>query len=235
VTSKSPAPRIVALGGGAFEPANLALNAYILTRARRRTPSVCFIPTASGDSDSSIAKFYATFASLRCRPRHVTLFTRTPDLASILPDQDVIFVGGGNTKSMLAAWREWQVPQILRRAWQSGAVLAGVSAGAICWFRTGITDSWAGRLATLRCLGWLPGVCCPHYDGEADRRPAVHRLVTTREVRAVLALDDGVGAYFEGCRLVRVLSARPKAAAYDVRLRRGRVVETPFRVVRLRP
>jgi peptidase E len=134
---------------------------------------------------------------------------------------------------MLAVWREWQVPQILRSAWRSGTVLAGVSAGAICWFRFGITDSWAGRIAPLRCLGWLRGACCPHYDGEAERRPAVHHLVAAREVPAVLALDDGVGAHFEGHRLVRVVSARAKAGAYDVRLRRGRVVETALPVVRL--
>jgi peptidase E len=230
---REPPIRIIALGGGAFEPGNVALNRYILGRARRRTPSVCYVPTASGDADSSIAKFYATFAGLRCRPSHVTLFTRTPDLAAVLPAQDVIFVGGGNTKSMLAAWREWQVPQILRRAARSGSVLAGVSAGAICWFRIGITDSWAGRIASLPCLGWLPGACCPHYDGEADRRPVVHHLVAGREVPAVLALDDGVGAHFEGRRLARVVSTRTKAGAYDVRLRRGRVVETALPVARL--
>jgi peptidase E len=230
---KSPTRQIIAVGGGAFEPDNVALNRYILARARRATPSVCFIPTASGDADSAIARFYTAFARLKCRPTHVTLFTRTPNLREILPAQDVIFVGGGNTKSMLAAWREWQVPQILRRAWRSGTVVAGVSAGAICWFRTGITDSWADRLAPLPCLGWLPGACCPHYDGEAERRPAVHRLVAARIVPRVLALDDGVGAHFVGRRLLRVVSTRREAGAYDVGWKRGRVTERPLPVTRL--
>lgn len=233
VKPTSVVPRIIAIGGGAFEPDNMALSRYILARARRRTPSVCYIPTASGDADSTIARFYAAFSRLRCKPQHVTLFTRTPDLAAILPAQDVIFVGGGNTKSMLAAWREWQVPQILGRAWRSGTVLAGVSAGAICWFRVGITDSWADRIAPLPCLGWLPGACCPHYDGEAERRPSVHRLVADREVPRVLALDDGVAAHFEGRRLAQIVSPRAKAGAYDVHLRRGHVVETALPMVRL--
>jgi dipeptidase E len=91
-------------------------------------------------------------------------FARTPDLKEVLLAQDMICVGGGNTKSLLAVWREWQLPALLRRAWLSGIVLAGVSAGAICWFEFGVTDSWANRLAGLPCLSFLPGTCCPHYD-----------------------------------------------------------------------
>jgi dipeptidase E len=210
--------QIIALGGGGFtaQPENLALDTYILEQARRPNPGVCFLPTATGDSDAYIARFYEAYSKLDCRPTSVKLFTRTPDLESILLAQDVIYVGGGNTRSMLAVWREWGVPDLLRRAWESGIVLAGVSAGAICWFDYGITDSWARELRTLPCLGMVPGTCCPHYDGEIERRPALHRFVASGDVPAALALDDGVGAHFMGRALHRLVSARPSASAYRV-------------------
>ena len=181
----------------------------------------------------TFARFYEAMARYRCRLSHVTFFDRTPDLKAVLPTQDVIYVGGGNTKSMLAVWREWKVPELLRRAWRSGTVLAGVSAGAMCWFETGVTDSWAGRLAGLPCLGLLPGTCCPHYDGEPERRPALHRLVSKGTVPKALALDDGVAAHFVGHELVRVVSSRATAAAHQVRRHRSRSVETSLPVVRL--
>jgi peptidase E len=98
------------------------------------------------------------------------IFKRTPDLRAFLLNQDVIYVGGGNTKSMLVVWRDWGLPELLREAWEKGIVLTGVSAGAICWFEQGVTDSWAGELRPFDCLGFLPGSCCPHYDGEGNRR-----------------------------------------------------------------
>ena len=226
---------IIAMGGGGFlmEPENAALDQYVLSQARRRNPAVCFVPTAGGDSDSAIGRFYAAFTKLRCRPTHRQLFDRTPDLRTFFAAQDVIYVGGGNTKSMLAVWREWQIPELLRRAWRAGTVLAGVSAGAICWFDRGITDSWAGRLRPLPCLGFLPGTCCPHYDGEAERRPAVHRLVSRQTVGNVLALDDGAAAHFIGRKLARIVTSRPTAGAYRVQRTGRQTVEIPLAVRRL--
>jgi peptidase E len=232
---KTPKRQIIAMGGGSFtvEPENPALELYILAQARRSNPSVCFVPTASGDADSYISKFYAAYSKLRCRPTHLKFFDRTPDLRKLLLAQDVIYVGGGNTKSMLGVWREWQFPGLLRRAWNSGTVLAGISAGAICWFETGVTDSWAGRLAPLPCLGWLPDACCPHYDGEAERRPAVHEFVARGAVPETLALDDGVAAHFVGRKLARIVSSRAKAGAYRVHRVGRRAIETKLPVTRL--
>jgi peptidase E len=210
-----------------------ALERYILQLAGRRDPAVCLLPTATGDAERVIVRFYSTFAKFQCRPSHVPLFARTPDLGAALLAQDVIFVSGGNTKSMLAVWRDWNLPSILRKAWRNGVVLAGASAGAICWFEHGITDSWADRLRALPCLGWLPGPCCPHYDSEPERRPTVHRMVQRGDLRNVLALDDGVGAHFVGRRLVRAISARPQAQARRVTRRGAGVVESPLDVVRL--
>jgi dipeptidase E len=223
-------PQIIAIGGGSFtvEPDNPRLERYVLARTRKRNPKVCFLGTATGDTDPYVAKFYAAFTKLGCRPTHVPLFARTPDLRKVLLSQDAIYVGGGNTKSMLAVWREWGIPSILREAWRRGIVLTGVSAGAICWFKTGITDSWAGRLAALPCAGFLPGTCCPHYDSEKERRPAVHRLVASREVSATLALDDGAAAHFVGRTMVRVVSARPKARGYEIRRKGPVALETPL-------
>lgn len=231
-------PQIIASGGGSFaaEPDHPAQELYILAQARSRNPSVCFIGTATGDSAAYVAKFYAAFSKLRCRPAHFPLFERTPDPRALL-DYDVIYVGGGNTKSMLAVWHDWALPKFLRRACDRGTVLAGVSAGAICWFEAGVTDSWAGNLRPLPCLGWLPNACCPHYDGEKDRRPTTQDLVAHGLLPETLALADGAMAHFAGGELLRVVASRSNAGAYSVRRsgHRGdqRFIETPLPVTRL--
>lgn len=209
-----------------MEPDNPALDMFVLDQARSRNPSVCFLATASGDAESYIEAFYTAFKRLPCRPTHVPLFARTPDLNTALLEQDVIYVGGGNTKSMLAVWREWEMPALLRRAWESGTVLAGVSAGAICWFETLLTDSSGTGLFPLAGLGFLPGACCPHYDGEAERRPALHRLIENGTIASALALDDGAAAHFVSGRLANVVSSRPQARAYRVERVDARVTET---------
>jgi len=230
-------PQIIAIGGAGFsaQPENLSLDTYILNQARSDRPGVCFLATATGDSDPYIARFYEAYSKLDCRPTSVKLFTRTPDLEAILLAQHVIYIGGGNTKSMLAVWREWDLPNLLQRAWDSGIVLAGVSAGAICWFDYGITDSWARELRPLPCLGMLDDTCCPHYDGEIERRPALHRFVGSGAVPSALALDDGVAAHFIGKRLHRIVTSRPGAAAYRVTREGASAVERPIEAEPLAP
>lgn len=210
--------QIIALGGGGFsmEPRNLALDRYVLEQARGSTPRVLFVPTASGDADGYIARFYTAFTGLPCRPQHLPLFRTRGVLRDIVLAHDVVYVGGGNTKSMLAIWREWELPAIFREAWAAGVVLAGLSAGAICWFEEGVTDSIPGALAPLSGLGLLAGSCCPHYDGESQRRPGFARLLQEGRVRAGLALDDGAAAHFVDGVLHRVVSSRAKATAYRV-------------------
>lgn len=227
---------IIACGGAVLtaDPQNLAALKYIFDQAGKRRPAACFIPTASAEPADAIAKFHDAATRLDARPACLRLFQRTPDIRELLLDQDVIYVGGGNTKSMLAVWREWGVHEVLREAWRSGIVLAGVSAGAICWFDTGVTDSWAGRLAPLDCLGLLPGGCCPHYDSEPARRPSLHEFVGAGVMPATLALEDGAAVHFVGRRLHRVVTWRPGAQAYRVRRRRGGVVEVPLPATHLR-
>lgn len=220
-----PQRHIIAIGGAAFraEPQNLAADRYILQQTGKKRPKVCFIPTASAEPAEIIALFVDLYTRLGAEVTVLRFFTRTPDVRELLLSQDVIYVGGGNTKSMLAVWREWGLPEVLREAWNRGIVLAGVSAGAICWFEHGVTDSWADRLRPLECLGFLKETCCPHYDGEVDRRPSVHEMLLGKEIPPVLAINDGAAAHFIGTRLHRVITWRPTGLAFTVRAR-GRVV-----------
>ncbi len=215
--------QIIAMGGGGFsmEPRNPLLDQYFLRQTGKRRPAVCFVPTASAEAPSYIARFHRAFLRHRCRPAHLSLFRPPRDLEDFVLSQDALYVGGGNTKSMLALWREWGLDRILRAAWRRGVVLGGISAGSICWFEEGLTDSIPGRLTALPCLGFLPGSNCPHYDGESGRRPAYQRAIARGAIAEGYAAADGVALHFVGHRLHRVVSSRPAALAYRVR-RAGR-------------
>jgi peptidase E len=224
---------IVALGGGGFamEPENPLLDDYILSLARTPRPRVCFLPTASADSDNFCLRFYQAFSGRNCVPTHLTLFKReTQDLRAFLLAQDVLYVGGGNTANMLAIWRVHGVDQILADARQQGIVLCGISAGSLCWFECGVTDSFGPLAALHDGLRFLPGSNCPHYDGEAERRPTYHRLVADGTLLAGYAAEDGCALHFIGDRLARIVTSRPTAAAYRVERKDGNAVETRLAV-----
>lgn len=216
------------MGGGGFsmKPRNPLLDRYVLAQTGKRKPAVCFVPTASGDADSYIAEFYVAFKKLPCKPTHLSLFRPPQDLEAFVLSQDAIYVGGGNTKCLLALWRAWKLDRILRKAWRRGVVLSGISAGSICWFEQGLTDSITGKLTVLQCLGFLRGSNTPHYDGEAARRPAYHRLIKQGAMKPGLAADDGVALHFIESKLSHVVSSHPKASAYEVRQIGGAVKET---------
>jgi dipeptidase E len=226
-----PRRHIVALGGGGFsmEPVNRLLDDYILHLANKRRPKVCFVPTASGDSDTYVARFYRSFDSARCAPAHLPLFQgHLPDLKKFLCGQDVIYVGGGNTANMLAVWRVHAMDKALAAAWRAGVVLCGISAGGMCWFEGGITDSFGSRFRPLHDgLDFLRGAFCPHYDGEVERRPELYRQLR-RGFPPTLAADDGAALHFEGTRLVEAVSSRPQARAYRVTLVAKKAHETPI-------
>ena len=214
-----PDRQIIAMGGGIpyWEPRNDALERYILKASGAQRPKVLFVPTASGDDATRIVHFYGMYGPLECRPSHLTFFARTPvDLRALVLAQHVIHVGGGNTRSMLAVWRDWGLTEILREAWEQGVVLCGLSAGSICWFESGVTDSLAGDLTAMQCLGFLPGSNCPHYDGEKTRRPAYQRMIVDGLLGDGYAADDGVGLHYAGDSLRAVVSARAGATAYRV-------------------
>lgn len=220
-------PRIVAMGGGGFsmEPENPALDRHVLALTGVPRPRVAFVPTASGDADGYVTRFYDAFRPLDCAPSHLGLFRRTiGDLREFVLAQDVIYVGGGNTLNMLALWRLHGLDAIFREAWERGVILAGLSAGALCWFEEGVTDS-LGPLAPIPALGLLPGSLCVHYDGEADRRPTFHALLAEGKLGAGYAADDGAALCFEGMALREVVTSRPAARAYQVEMGPEGVVE----------
>lgn len=219
--------QIIPIGGGGFyrDAENLELEKYVLRQTGVDSPRVAFVPTASGEPDHYVSSFYSAFLKLGCRPSVLTFFKRTPDLRSFLLNQDVVYVGGGNTKTLLAVWKDWGMEAILREAWESGIVLTGVSAGAICWFEQGLTDSFSDGLRPLDCLGFLPGSCCPHYDGEVQRRPSYHRLLAANEISAGVAIEDWTGVHFVGTQVHKVISSKRGARAYSLRAVHGSVQE----------
>jgi dipeptidase E len=211
--------QIIAIGGAVLVPetGNRELERYILETSAKSSPRVLFVGTASGDEPTHVARFYESYAPLGCVPSHLTLFRRTPtDLRALVFAQDVVHVGGGNTRSMLAVWRDWGLDEILREAFERGVVLCGSSAGSICWFDEGVTDSIAGELSRMSGLGILAGSNCPHYDGEPERRPAYHRMVSMGTIGPGYAADDGVGLHFVDGALHAAVTTRPNAAAYRV-------------------
>jgi dipeptidase E len=213
--------RIVAMGGGGFsmEPDNPLLDDHVLSLARSPRPRVCYLPTAGGDDPGYIARFYRAFAPRDCQPSDLQLFERTiDDLEAFALGQDVIYVGGGNTANMLAVWRVHGLDRILRRAWDEGVVLCGLSAGMNCWFEESVTDSFSlDALAPLHDgLGLLPGSACPHYDGEEQRRPVFTTLVAAGELADGWGADDGAALVFAGTELEEVVASRPHAGAVRV-------------------
>ena len=237
--------QIIAMGGGGFsmEPRNLSLDRYVLSHARAADPVVCFLATASGDSDNYVRRFYDSFSTLRCRPRCLSLYNLpTHDLGSYLGECDVIYVGGGNTRLLLLIWQELGLPDLLRQALHEGTLLTGVSAGANCWFTGSVTDSmgsvvdaFEGRLAAIGGLGFLAGSFCPHYDGEAHRRAEFHRLVAEGQLATGWGADDGCALHFVDRALDKVVASRPNAAAYRVEARDGEVIETRHEARLLEP
>lgn len=216
---------IVALGGGGFlmEPGNPLLDEYILSLSGAARPKVCFLATAMGDSSDSITRFYTAFPSTRADASHLPLFTRGRkpiDPVAHLCSRDVVYVCGGNTLNMLSVWRLHGVDRALRAAYERGVVMAGVSAGMLCWFEGGSTDSY-GPLAPLRDgLGWVTGSACPHYDGEPDRRALYHAFIRDGLPEGVAA-DDGAALHYIDERLHGCIASRPHAKCYRVSRRNG--------------
>jgi len=222
---------IVAMGGGAFadEPRNPLIHDYILSITGKEEPRILFVPTATGDSDSWIARFYSVFNKKRCRPNHLALILEPPeDLEALVMAQDVIYVGGGNTAVMLAAWRLHGLDKALEKAFEArGKVFCGGSAGGICWHQGGTTDSFTKNLTALTDgLGWVEGYLSPHYDAEPQRRPRTHAMVAAGELPHCIAADEGVGFVYRNRDFVEVISSRPKAKGWRIENSANGIVET---------
>ncbi len=207
---------IVGLGGGGDTvESSERLNEYVLGLVGKERPKLLFVPTASADNDEYIVWVHERFDPI-AQVTHLKTFPWPPaGLRELILSQDAICVGGGNTANMLAIWQVHGIDSLMREAWENGIVLFGASAGMICWFEHGITDSFGPQLDAMQCLGFLPGSACPHYDSEEIRRPRYRELVDNG-LPGGFAADDGVGLHFEGTELVEVVSCRPGAAAFRV-------------------
>ena len=225
--------QVIAIGGGGFgrtQASNL-IEQYILDQAsNKRSPSICFIPTATGDLDPYVVNFYSVFSRLDCKPSHISFFKRTIDLEEHIAKQDIIFVGGGNTKSMLAVWKEWKLDKILKTAYERGAVMSGVSAGAICWFDQGLTDSWADELKIMPCMNFISGNCAPHYDEEPERRPATKKLLEENIITSMYGIEGGAALHFIDEAPTYTVRFAKNKNAYNVTLQDSAVFENPFEV-----
>lgn len=204
-------------------------HAFALAGSPER-PRICHVGTAHGDSVNGIAGFYRAFAGSDVRASHLELFSmpNVPDLRAHLMAQDVIWVGGGSVANLLAVWRVHRLDEIMRECWEAGVVLAGVSAGSICWHVGGTTDSFGLDLRPVtNGLALLPYGNGVHYDSEERRRPLLHRLVEDGTLPTSYATDDGVGLVYEGTELVEAVADRAGVAAYKVEVGAGgRALET---------
>ena len=214
---------ILAIGGigprGSQDLRLPRLIAHALELSGAAAPRVCVLNTANGDNQESYVRMYSMLTQHGASASHVQLFPMpsVTDPQGHLLTQDVIFVGGGSVANMLAVWRVHGLDEIMRAAWEAGIVLAGVSAGAICWFSGGTTDSFGTELRPFAAgLGMLPGTYCPHYSSEPTRRPAYHAFIAAGMLTAGLACDDGAAAHFADAELAGIVSDRPGATGYLV-------------------
>jgi len=219
---------IVAIGGGGFGRSlgSLEIEKYIISLTNKKRPKICFIPTASGDSSLYKLNFYRAFTKLDCITSHIDFFSRTENLEEKVLTQDIIYVGGGNTKSMLAVWNEWNLHKILRNAYEKGIIMSGVSAGAICWFEKGITDSWANSLNVLDCLGYTKGNCCPHYDEEPERKPSLSNFISNGDISECFAIDGGCALHLKNDQVHKAVSFKDGKNSFLVKNENKEIIET---------
>ncbi len=225
---KRASRQIVAFGGGGFsmESGNPLLDDYVLGLTGAERPRVCFLPSASGDADHYVVRFYRAFPGDRCEASHISLFRREQgpaDLRDHLLSQDLIYVGGGSVLSLLGVWRAHGIDEILRQAWESGVVLCGLSAGSLCWFAEAVTG-FHGAPRRIEGLGLLPFSNCVHYEPGSSRRRAYHDFLRAG-MRPGYAAEDGAALHFVGTELNRVVASRTDARGYRLEERGGRVVE----------
>lgn len=206
--------KIIAMGGGGFstELDNSLLDQYILNASGVEKPRICFLPTAGGDSEAYIERFFSNFSSYHCEPFCLSLFRpQVDDIESFLLSMDIIYVGGGSTKNLLAIWKDWDIPRILKKALERGAILSGVSAGIMCWFEAGLTDSFYGKYVPLKSLGFLAGSVCPHCDSDEGRLEKYIEYIQREEIPSGYAIDDGIALHFENGQLIKAVKSKPNA------------------------
>ena len=228
--------QIIAIGGGGFgrNPGDGVIEQYILDQTGKEKPNICFIPTATGDNEAYKVNYYSTFSKLDCNPIHLDFFKRTPDLEQLIPQQDAIFVGGGNTKSMLAVWKDWNLDKLLKEAYEKGVVMSGVSAGANRWFERAVVDSWEEDLRVIDCMGFIKGICCPHYDEEPQRRPAVKTFLEDGIIDSCYSVEGNCALHIKNDDEYLSVDFGKEKNAYIVSIDDGKVKEATFNRLSIR-
>lgn len=225
-TTTPRATRKILIAGGGFRTKFIGYMAQLTGKAR---PRVCYLPTASADSEQAIIGFYQSCAPLAVEPHvqrsFIESLSQTQGWDEVLLSMDAIVVSGGNTLNQQAIWKAQGIDVVLREAWNRGIVLGGASAGSLCWFEEGTTDSRPKALSIVKCLGFLPGSHSPHYDAEAGRRPLYHKLIGSGEMKPGYACDNDAGLYFEDTTVKRVVATREGAKCYHVSAVGGVVTE----------
>jgi dipeptidase E len=221
-----PATRKILIAGGGFGEAFIR---YMGTLTGKPRPRICYLPTASADSQSGIIGFYKSCAALNVTPLVQESFIASTEQhqswEEVFFSMDAIVCSGGNTLNQQAIWKAQGIDLVLKQAWDRGIVLGGASAGSLCWFEEGTTDSRPKELSIVKCLGFLKGSHSPHYDAEPGRRPLYQKLIGSGQMQPGYACDNDAGIYFEDNEIKRVVSTRPTAKVYHVTTEGGKVVE----------
>tara|TARA_Y100001933_G_scaffold256978_1_gene302494 strand:- start:638 stop:1318 length:681 start_codon:yes stop_codon:yes gene_type:complete len=218
---------IIAIGGGGFGRSlgNLKIEKYIVSLSNKKKPKVCFLPTASGDNDLYKLNFYRAFSSLNSITSHIDFFSRTEDLQKKISNQDIIYVGGGNTKSMLAVWKEWNLDVILKKAYENGTIMSGVSAGAICWFEKGITDSYSKDLKVIDCLGFVKGNACPHFDEEEEREPFVYEVLNKNILNSCFCIEGNCAIHITDGKDIKSINFGKDKKSFELSKKKDNILK----------
>lgn len=217
--------QVICMGDGGMDGNNPLTDLYILAQSKKKEPKICFLPTASGDHMGLVKDFLYLFGRYPCKPSVLTLFSpHTPDISSFIMEQDIIYVGGGQSKSMLGVWKEWNMPNIFRAAYANGTILAGGSAGSVCWFDQCITDSIPGTLSVMNCLGILPYSNCPHYASQR-RRYYYTKYLSEGAIKPGYAADDFAAIHFVNEKYFRSVSSAPYAKVWKVCMEDGKAAQ----------
>jgi peptidase E len=224
----APTRKILIAGGGY----GTAFLRYMAALTGKERPKLCYLPTASADRESGDIAWYQNCAPLNVEAHvqasFVSSYRMNQSWEEALLSMDGIVASGGNTLNQQAIWRAQGIDKVLREAWDRGIVLGGASAGSLCWFEEGTTDSRPKELSIVQCLGFIKGSHSPHYDREAPRRPLYQKLIGSGQMKPGYACDNDAGIYFEDNTVKRVVSTRAGAKAYYVSVVGGQVVEKPL-------
>ena len=218
--------RKVLIAGGNY---NTAFIRYMAQLTGKPRPKLLYLPTANADSPTGVISWYRSCAPLNVEPSHQISFiasTAQPkSWEEVLLSVDGIVCSGGNTLNQQAIWQAQGIDVVLKAAWDKGIVLGGASAGSLCWFEEGTTDSRPKSLSIVKCLGFIPGSHSPHYDAEPGRRPLYQKLIGAGTMKPGYACDNDAGMYFEDTTVKRVVATRDGAKVYYVSVVHGAVVE----------